>query len=449
MRFSKRYFPAIISVWISGLFPVAHALEFEPSIGAGLAYSDNANLVSNNEEEDTAVVGYLGARLSEDSGPLLINVSSDITYQKYLNDTVGDQTYFRLGSTAVWEQKRDRLYWDVSDYYSQRKIDTLSADRNSNLQNTNIFTLGPRIEFRPSSAHVVSVIPQYRNFYYQESNADNQQYGLTTNWLYQMRPTMQVGLNGRVNATDYDDENQNPNTVSSIVQAVLSGTGSRSSYTINAGGTRVSRDKFDSVSGFSGSATWLQQLTGASSLRIFLASRLTNGSDSFLGSQSNPDNGSFASGQINGDVVRSNRVSVVYRKTGSTLTTAVSAQVLDLDYEETPDDRRIYDLNTSLRYNITPLVDGNLIAIYQYLDEDATDRTDKLFSITGTISYRLSSKLRTEFAVRFQDKSSDLSTEEYTEKAVFIGLIWGNGSIPRTGILNSANISGGNINSAR
>ena len=37
--------------------------------------------------------------------------------------------------------------------------------------------------------------------------------------------------------------------------------------------------------------------------------------------------------------------------------------------------------------------------------------------------------------VRYQDKSSNLAIDEYSEAAVFIGLVWGRGSVPRTGIL--------------
>jgi len=435
MQLNKRYFPAILAVGISSLCPVAHALEFEPSVGAGFAYTDNADLVHENEEDDIVGIGYLGATLSEDSGPLRFDVNSAVTYQKYLDDTVGDQTYFNLDSSAEWEQVRGRLYWDASNFFTQRKIDSLEAERTSNLQNTNVFTLGPRMLFRPSEAHSVSVNPQYRNFYYQDSDTDNQQYGLSANWLYQMRPTMQVGLDGSVNAVDYDDEDRNPNTVSSNIHAVFSGAGPHSSYTVNLGGTHVSRDEFDSTSGFTGDATWLRELTGHSSLRLYLASQLTNASDNLLDSQTTPDNGSFGSEQINGDVVRDNIMTLVYRRTDDTFNTTIRAQAQDLDYKESPDDRRIYELSADLNYRVSPLVDAGLRGLYRYLDEDGTNRTDKEYRVTGTISYSMSRDLRSEFAVRYQNKSSDLKIDEYNETAVFIGLIWGGGSVPHTGIL--------------
>jgi hypothetical protein len=414
---------------------VAHALEFEPSVGAGLAYTDNADLAHDNEEDDIATIGYLGATLRKDSGPLLVDAVSAVTYQKYLDDTVGDEKYFNLNSTAEWEQMRGRLYWDASNFYTQRKIDSLQAARTSNTQNTNAFTLGPRILFQPSGAHRVIVNPQYRNFYYQDSDTDNQQYGLTANSLYQIRPTMQVGLDGGVRMVDYKDEDRNPNAVFSNIHAVLSGGVRRSSYVFNLGATRVSRDGFDSTGGFTGDATWLHELTGRSSLRLHLASRLTNTSDSLLGSELDPDNGSFGSEQISGDVIRDSKMTIVYRRTDSTLNAAIRGEVRDLDYEESPDDRRVYQLGVDLDYQVTPLVDAGLKGSYRYLDEDATNRTDKEYRVTGSINYHLSRDLRSAFAVRYQNKSSSQKTDEYTEAAVFIGLIWGGGSVPHTGIL--------------
>jgi len=435
MRLNKKYFLVILAVGISGICSVVQALEFEPSVGAGLAYTDNVNRVHENEEDDIAAIGYLGATLRKDSGPLRVDAVSAVTYQKYLDDTIGDETYFNLRSNAEWEQIRDRLYWNASNFFTQRKINSLETDRNSNLQNTNVFTLGPSILFRPSETHSVSVSSQYRNFYYQDSDTDNQQYGLTATSLYQIRPTMQVGLDGRVNAVDYDDEDLNPNTVSSNIHAVFSGGGPRSSYTVNLGATHVSRDGFDSTNGFTGDVAWLRELTGHSSLRFYLASRLTNASNNLLDSENNPDNGSFGGQQINGDVVRDTRLTVVYLRTGHTLDTTIRAEVQDLDNKERPDDRRIYQLNADLRYRVTPLVDGELRGVYRYLDEDEVNRTDKEYRVTGSINYHLSRDLRSAFAVRYQNKSSNLRADEYSEMAVFIGLIWGGGSVPHTGIL--------------
>ncbi|MBW1946123.1 MAG: outer membrane beta-barrel protein [Deltaproteobacteria bacterium] len=417
MQLIKRYFPVILAVGISGLCPVAHALEFEPGIGAGLAYTDNADLVHDNEEDDIVAIGYLGARLSEDSGPLRFDASSAITYQKYLDDTVGDQTYFTLGSSAEWEQIRGRLYWNASDFFTQRKEDSLEAGRASNLQNTNVFTLGPSMRFRPSEAHSVNVNSQYAN------------------WLYQMRPTLQTGLDGGVNAVYYNDEHRNPNTVSSNLHAVLSGTGPHSSYTVNLGATHVSRDRFDSTSGFTGDVAWLRELTGHSSLRLYLASQLTNASDNLLDSQTNPDDGSFGNEQINGDVVRNSTMTIVYRRTDDTFNTTIRAEVRDFDYKESPDDRRTYQLGADLNYKVSPLVDGGLNVSYRHLEKDDTNRTDKEYRIVGNINYHLSRNLRSAFAVRYQNKSSDVKLDEYNETAVFIGLIWGHGSVPHTGIL--------------
>ena len=128
-------------------------------------------------------------------------------------------------------------------------------------------------------------------------------------------------------------------------------------------------------------------------------------------------------------------MTIVYHRTDDTLNTSIRAEVRDFDYKESPDDRRTYQLGADLNYRVSPLVDGGLNVSYRHLEEDDTNRTDKEYRIVGNINYHLSRDLRSAFAVRFQNKSSDVKLDEYNETAVFIGLIWGGGSVPHTGIL--------------
>lgn len=433
LRLNRHFWLALITIGLSSWGSVTWALKFEPGIGAGFAYTDNADLVDKNEEDDVVAVGYVGASVKEDSGSIRADATSSYTYQKYLDNTVGDRNYFNLRSNAEWEQARGRLYWNVSDYFSQRKIDSLDASRDNNVQNTNVFTLGPSIRFQSSGPHSFSITPQYRNFYYRTTDNDNQQYEMAANWNYQMRPTLQVGLNGRVYKVDYDNEDRNPNTLNTTVQAVFSGSGPRSRYTLNVGGTQVNRDEFDDTSGFTGSLTWLRELSGRSNVRLFLETSLRNTSNNLLNLQQNPDDGALDNQQNNGDVIRNNNMTLVYKRTGAALNTSINGQIQDLDYEETPNDRRIYRIETRMDYKLAPLVETSLRVTYRYLDQKEDDRIDKEYRVSGKVSYKLSRDLRTELAIRYRDKTSDVATQEYTETAVFVGLVWGFGSIPRIG----------------
>jgi hypothetical protein len=83
-----------------------------------------------------------------------------------------------------------------------------------------------------------------------------------------------VGLDGGVTSVDYDDEQRNPNYISSNIHFVVSGKRARSEFDINLGATNINRDRFENQSGFTGNLSWLVRLTGHSQVRTYIASEL-------------------------------------------------------------------------------------------------------------------------------------------------------------------------------
>ena len=148
--------------------PVVSALEIEPGVGVGLLYTDNARLSEDNEENDLVAVGYAGVSINENSGPLRLNAEAEWIHLNYTRDTFGKQDYPGLRLTGGWEQIRGRLDWQVRDYFTQTVGDSLEGVTPDNIQNTNAFTFGPSIRFPISGRQLVTVNPEYRNFYYED-----------------------------------------------------------------------------------------------------------------------------------------------------------------------------------------------------------------------------------------------------------------------------------------
>ena len=162
------------------------ALEIEPGVGAGLLYTDNAKLTADNEDDDLVVVGYAGVRIDKNNGPFRLNAEAELIHLNYTSGSFGNQTYPGLRTTAGWEQIQGRLDWRASNFFTQREADSLEGRTPDNIQNTNVFTFGPDIRFPISGRQMLTVSPQYRNFYYEDEGTDNQQYELPASWFYQM-----------------------------------------------------------------------------------------------------------------------------------------------------------------------------------------------------------------------------------------------------------------------
>ena len=196
----------VLIIW-SGLLvgsPMVMALEIEPGVGVGLLYTDNARLSADDEEDDLIVVGYVGAKIDENTGPYRLNAEAELIHLNYTSNTFSNKTYPSLRLTGGWEQIRDRLDWQVQNYFTQRLNRSTEGTTPDNIQNTNVFTFGPNIRFPITGRQTVTVNPQYRNFYYENEGNNNQRYALPANWFYQMYPTLGVNLGGSVTKVDYD-----------------------------------------------------------------------------------------------------------------------------------------------------------------------------------------------------------------------------------------------------
>ena len=135
------------------------ALEIEPGVGVGLEYTDNAALSPVDEQSDLIATGYVGARIEESSGPLQADVTASLNHHNYTQNTFSNQNYFSLGATAGWEMVRDRLDWQLQNYFYQRPVNAVGSDTPDNTQNTNTFTFGLNTLFALSDRQTFTLLP--------------------------------------------------------------------------------------------------------------------------------------------------------------------------------------------------------------------------------------------------------------------------------------------------
>jgi hypothetical protein len=236
-----------------------------------------------------------------------------------------------------------------------------------------------------------------------------------------------VGLQGGETIVKYSNADKNPDYTIDNVSGVLSVTRARSEYTLNLGGTYIRRDTFDNVSGATGNLTWLYKLTGHSSARLYLASGLTDSSAGYYDSQVNPDNGNYSNEQASGDVLRNNTGRLTLERKSSTLNAKVWGEYRDLDYKVAPDDRKVQEIGSELKYRVSQSVSTGLYGVYNRTKETSDGRLDKQYYIGGNVGYLLTRKLSTVFDIHYRNEDSTLASAEYSEFGAFIGLVYGFG----------------------
>jgi len=431
MSQSKPKLTGILLLAVMSLHNPSALALFEPGVGIGLEYTDNAGLTPSNESDDLVALGYVGANIELDSGPLNFSAVTALSYESYTDSTFSDQTYAELNATAGWEMVRDRLDLRVRDFFSQRLSNSDDRSTPNNIENVNIFSLVPDITIPVSRVQKLLINPEFNDFYYENSDTDNQRYSLTVDWLYETSATNVVGLGGAVSKVDFEDQDINPNFLANNIHAIVSGELARSKYTLNLGFTQIDRDDVENRSAPTGRLDWVLGLTGRSEARLYLASDLTDASFSALGSALDPGRGDINNVQISGDVFRNNILRVTYLRKGVTLRTRLWGEIRDLDYKETPQDREIQSLGIQFDYRMRALVTSRLYSQYKRTKRTEQDRTDKWYIVGGEIGYQMSRKLRTVLNVQYQDKDSTIDFQEFSELSGLINLVYGYGEMER------------------
>ena len=104
---------------------ISGAVKFEPGVGLGLEYTDNATLSPDDTVDDLIAATYVGAQLLENEGSMQYDVSAAFNKHNYTKDTYEDQRYFNLALSADWEM--------INEYSVSCQSLVISSIRNAGL----------------------------------------------------------------------------------------------------------------------------------------------------------------------------------------------------------------------------------------------------------------------------------------------------------------------------
>ena len=116
-----------------------------------------------------------------------------------------------------------------------------------------------------------------------------------------------------------------------------------------------------------------------------------------------------------------------YSRQDGTLDSNLTGQLREVNYSESPDDRRIRSLNASFNYPVTALVTSGLYARYSHTEYIDTLRTDNNFSTGANVRYQLSRSIGSSFDLRYRNRDSTDPIENFTEWSAFVTLVYGFG----------------------
>ncbi|HHJ34564.1 MAG TPA: hypothetical protein ENJ87_02250 [Gammaproteobacteria bacterium] len=428
----------LLCITVIGLLFVDQAfatVEFEPGIGLGVEYTDNARLSPDTAAvDDLIAVGYVGASVSENEGPLRYDTTAALSKNDYTRDTFADQRYLNLDARIDWEMFKDRLDWFLNDHFLQRSVSSINSSTPDNLQDSNVLTAGANIKFPVSARQNFSLLPTFSQYYYEVLSIDNEQLSLTASWRYQMFRLTNLGLSLSTRKINYTEKNilgqSIEDTTFTTLKLTFSGQRLRSNFSGSLGSTTVRREGGDERRGFSGFLRWLTDLSSRSKFEARVSTDITDTSSAASSVESNPVAGG-GDVQITADVIRNSVINLAYTRKDASLGTNISARYHKLTYSERPLDRVIRNFGAQLNYPVTPLLSGGVYVNYNRTEQLDTARLDKFYSIGGNLNYHFSRKLRGLIDLKYRTKESTDALQNYDEVSVFVNLVYGFGNVKR------------------
>jgi len=432
----RRYYLYLVFAGLCLGYKVAFALEFQPGIGVGAEYTDNARLAPDNEVEDLVAVGFVGASIAENEGPLQYGAAASVNQQHYTQDTFADTRYFNLVLDSEWEMIRERFNWFLRDRFNQRTVNSLDSNTPDNIQDTNVFIFGANILSPITARQSFSLIPEFRQYYYSVQSTDNKQYSLAANWNYLMSQLTNMGLEFGVRKINYTETDIFGNSITGTtytnLHIIFNGLRSRSDYSIKLGATNVQRENGQDATGFTGYSKWRSDISSKSSFATLLSTDVTDTSRVSQSLSDDPSNGNPADVQITTDVIRNSIFNLAYLRDDALLHSRIWGEFRKLTYSDSSNLNsvvRTYGIDVS--YPMTQLLASGAYINYNRTKRVETGRLDQYYIAGGNLKYNFARNLYSSFDIKYRIKQSTVPSAMYDEFSVFASLVYGFGDVGR------------------
>jgi len=121
------------------------------------------------------------------------------------------------------------------------------------------------------------------------------------------------------------------------------------------------------------------------------------------------------------------QVTLEYSRLDGTLGSSLTGQLRELNYSESPDDRRIRSLDAVFSYPLTGLLTSGLYARYSHTEYVDALRTDNDSTLGANLRYQLSRKLNSSFDLKYRNRDSTQNTQNFDEWSAYVSLVYGFG----------------------
>ncbi|MEO6689557.1 MAG: hypothetical protein ABIS07_06635 [Dokdonella sp.] len=431
-------------VWSS-----APCVQIEYVAGLAIEHNDNINVSETAAVGDTILKPTLAFTLDQSGSTVQAAANGIFEYRDFLQGHFGDDFLGQLNGRMNWSAIPGRLNFGIEDYLGVQPINQLAPDTPGNQQQTNVFAMGPTLNFRLGPTVRGQAELRYTNSYADETdqfNSDRVSGALRAIKDLSAGSTLSANLiDERIRFRD-SDIGQNYNRYSAFGRYTRNG--SRFDLTtdfgyswINYSGNALgAQDRNDALA----RATLDWHLSDRSTLTIDVAHQLSDAASRLLtGSTIGAETGNAIPAQIaTGSAATTsaayleNRVDFGYAYRGPRASFTLAPYFRKLDYGAASDTANIADpsgqaINQTARgasitaaWLLRPLLGVGVIASGENLRYDGLSREDKTWNVQAFIRQQLTPHWSWRADVTRYDRNSNAAGQSADQNIVSVQITY-------------------------
>ncbi len=413
---SRIVIPAQAVVLLSAV-PVVHGGEWSYTVGDELGYSTNIGRTADREIEEYTNAVRFGVHYEENSVDLQGSVGFNVEHLSYLSGVFENEIRSYLNADLRWALLRDRLFWIVENNLSVEPVSSRRAWIPGNIQQTNMFSTGPSMDYRIGSTTRATIDMRYMNSYAEETTAFNSnRWYLGTSLIQERALSTDVSANLIWNSVDFKNEEADDYQQIGLFAAWDQQYG-RSGLRIELGGLGIDFASGNSEFGPSARLVWNRLISSASRLIVGFNHGFSDAAQQVArSSRAAPASASIISSQV----FTNSELELAYRTewTQSALETALHYQ--KQDFLNSPDlDQHLFNIRVSLNRGFGANINTNLGISFARTVYEIDDRSDDTTSPFLGIFVERNPRLSYSFRAAWENRDSSVDSSDYRDLMIF------------------------------
>ena len=405
----------------------SQALEYGYTLEYRREQSSNILLSNINPRRESIDIGRATLYLRESTSPnVRANVLAGASYDNYGDNIVADLTRLNLEAYGNWTIVPETFSWIVEDYYGQTFRNVLQPGTSNNLQNVNVFSTGPDLNFRINPVNRLFTGFRVGNYYAEQTNIDSNRYFAFAGWHHTVSSTTYVSLNYTLMRRVFKDTPLLDYDLQNIFFRLESKRTQRSSVAVDLGASHFEPDVGEPVDAPLASLLFAYTLPRGANLKFTANTKLTDASSAIL-----------STGSVNAVTapvgnVDSTRIYRLKEVDGSFIqprsygTDRVRLFAQRLDYETVPLDQDRAGAYADLGLGFTSTLSGALFG--SYISTHYIDQPVPFIDRDGIVGLRFQYQVRPQIFLglegRRTNRVSSNSTRDYDEDRAILSIAY-------------------------